>query len=53
MNELERAIFAAAYVDALRSIYDDKPMSQRVRHAESEAEYVVASFRKHRIGGAP
>lgn len=48
MSDIERAIFAAAYVDALRSVFDGRPMAERVKLAENEAEYIVACFRKHR-----
>lgn len=50
MTDLERAVFAAAYVDALRSIFEGKPMAERVKLAENEAEYVVAMYRRHGKG---
>lgn len=48
MSELERAIFSAAYVDALRNIHEGAPMPERVKFSEDEANYVVEMFRKHR-----
>lgn len=49
MTDIERAIFAAAYVDALRNIYDGKPMRERVKHAQAEADLVIAMYRQHAV----
>ena len=49
VSNIESAIFAAAYVDALRNIYEGKPMDERVKLSENEARYVVAAYRKYKI----
>lgn len=46
MSTLEESIYAAAYVDALRSIFVDIPERDRVKRAAVEAARVVEMHRK-------
>lgn len=49
LTPIETAIYAAAYVDAFRSIHEQLSAPDRVRRSEEEAEYVLAMYRRHRI----
>lgn len=57
MTTFEDAIFAAAFVDALRNIYEGLPLRERVQQSEREATLVVEAWREHAVnarpGGAP
>lgn len=47
-DSLEEAIYAAAFVDALRNIYESVAMPERIRQSEREAEMVLEMWRKYR-----
>jgi len=47
MTPIEVAIYGAAYVDALRNIFEGVTMPERVRQAEKEAQYVVETRRMY------
>jgi hypothetical protein len=47
----EDAIFAAAFVDALRNIYEGIPMPERILQSEREAAMVLEMWRKYSSEG--
>lgn len=49
-DELDRAIYATAFVEAFRSVLDDQPVSTRAASAIREAEFVVEMHRRARSG---
>lgn len=45
---LEDAIYAAAFVDALRNIYDSVALPERIRQSQREATMIVEMWKKYR-----
>jgi hypothetical protein len=49
-DDLDRAIYAAAFVDAFRSVFDDQSIDKRAAMSVREAEFIVEAHRRARSG---
>jgi hypothetical protein len=45
MNAIEQAVYAAAFVDAFRVMFEGRPLEERTRLAKAEAAFMIQCFR--------